>query len=70
MGNQLQLWEEVTGTLTKVQQRENRTVITVDDAVITVTDLSPARLNRALNTEVSIVRAESGHRLIINGDEQ
>lgn len=66
----LRPWEEVTGTLTQVQQRDNRTVITVGDTVVTVTDISPVRLNRAINTEVSIVRTESGHRLSINGSEQ
>lgn len=66
----LKPWEEVTGTLTQVHQRDNQTVITVGDTVITVTDLSPDQLNRALNAEVAIVRTESGHRLVINGGEQ
>ena len=66
----LKPWEEVTGILTQIQQRENQTVVTVSDTVIAVNDISPERLDKAHNKEVSIVRTESGHRLAINGDER
>ena len=66
----LKPWEEVTGILTQIQQRDNQTVVTVGDAVIAVNDLSPERLNKAHSEEVSIIRTKSGHRLAINGDEK
>jgi len=66
----LKLWEEVTGILTQIQQRENQTVVTVGDTVIAVSDISQTLLDKTHNKEASIVRTKSGPRLAINGDEQ
>lgn len=66
----LDTWEEITGILTQVQQRDNQTLITVDDTVVSVSDLSPAELDREVDKEISVVRTDSGHQWTVVGGDQ
>jgi hypothetical protein len=66
----LNKWEEVTGKLADVRSEEEQTLITVGDVIIRVTDLSDTELKKSTDTEISIIRTESGYRWFRCGDDQ